>query len=142
MSLSAVNQLVIVGVNYQFARRILYVASTSRSACIHKIADFDHMLALALRTLFRRDGAHILEIHLDLFQWPSELVGMGGLFGARDQTASSMQDLEDSFGWSGAEGLVRLATLGHGEGSRAAPEAQAPASSSRAEQSASPQSCG
>src|SRR5258708_7830137 len=52
----------------------------NRSAGIHKIADFDHMLTLALRALFRRDRADILEIHLNLFHWLAEFVGMGWLF--------------------------------------------------------------
>ena len=52
-----------------------------------RIADFDHMLALALRALLRRDGAHILEIHLDLFQWRSQFAWVERLFGTRQQTA-------------------------------------------------------
>src|SRR5690348_366924 len=39
----------------------------NRRAYIDKIADFDHMLALPLRTLLRRDAADILEVHLNLF---------------------------------------------------------------------------
>ena len=73
-----------------------------------RIADLDHVLALALRTLVRRDGAHILEIHLDLFQGLSKLVGMGWLFGTSDQAGSHMQDLPERSAGAGQRDLCGL----------------------------------
>jgi hypothetical protein len=66
-----------------------------------------------------------LRIHLDLFQWLSQFVGIGRLFGTCHQAARGVQDRAISFDWSGAEGLVRPATPGHGEESRAEHEDQA-----------------
>jgi len=66
-----------------------------------------------------------LRIHLDLFQWLSQFVGIGRLFGTCHQAARGVQDRARSFDWSGAEGLVPLATPGHGEGSKVVPEGQA-----------------
>jgi len=66
-----------------------------RGSRIDKITDLDHMLPLALRALFRRNRPNIFEIHLDLFQWLSQLVGMGRLFGTCHQAARGVQDLPD-----------------------------------------------
>jgi len=50
---------------------------------------------------------------------------MGRLFGTCHQAARGVQDRAISFDWSGAEGLVLLATPGHGEDSRVGHAAQA-----------------
>jgi hypothetical protein len=52
---------------------------------------------------------------------------MGRLFGTCQQAARGVQDRAISVDWSGAEGLVPLATPHHGEERRAEHEAQAPA---------------
>jgi hypothetical protein len=80
----------------------------NRSACIHKVADFDHMLTLALRALFRRDGAYLLEIHLNLFHWLAEFVGMGWLFGTGHQATRGVQDFPDRSTRAGKRDLCSL----------------------------------
>ncbi len=114
----------------------------NRSASIHKIADLDHMLALALRTLLRRDGAHILANPSGSLPTALEARWDGAALWNGAPDSLWYAESSRSFDWSGAEESVRLAVLGHEEGSRAGLEGQAPASSSLAEQSASPQSLG
>ena len=67
---------------------------------------------------------------------------MRELLGMRDQAASSMQDLPDRSAGARERNLCGLQRFRHEEGSRAGLEAQAPASSSPAEQGASPQCAG
>jgi len=81
---------------------------SDRGPCIKKITDFDHMLALALRALLGRDGADILEIHLDLFQRLAQFVGVGRLFGTSDQAARRVQDLPDGSAGAGERNLCCL----------------------------------
>lgn len=66
-----------------------------RGPSIDKIADFDHVLTLALWALVRGDAADILEIHLDLFQRLAQVVGLGRLFRTGHQAARCVQDLPD-----------------------------------------------
>jgi hypothetical protein len=106
-----------------------------------RIADFDHVLTLAAAELCSGETEPTsLRIHLDLFQWLSQFVGVRWLLGARHQTASSMQDLPNCSARAGQKHVCGLQRFRHEEGSRARPEVLAPASSSRAQQSASPQS--
>src|SRR6266566_5873370 len=100
--------------DHRFQRRLFVEILSSlsqqsdRGPCIQKITDFDHMLTLALRALFTRAGAYIIEIHLDLFQWLSGFVGVGWLFRARDQAAGDVQDLPDRATGAGQRNLCAL----------------------------------
>lgn len=83
-----------------------------------------------------------LRIHLDLFSRLAEFIGMGRFFGTSDQATRGMQDLEDSFGWSGAAEAGQLGVPSHAGGRREVPEGRAHASNSPVATGASPQSAG
>src|SRR5260221_2121857 len=113
---------------------------SDRGSCVNEIADFDDMLALALRALLRRDGAHIL-LHPSGSLPMALAVRLGGaaLWNASADSPWHVGSSR-SFDWSGAEGPVLPAAPGHEEGNRARHEGQAHASNSLVEPGASPQS--
>jgi hypothetical protein len=101
---------------------------SNRGSGIDKITHLDYMLLLAAAELCSGEIQPIsLRIHLDLLQWLSEFIGVRRLYVPRHQTPRGVQELEDSFGWSGVRGPAQFVAPDHEEGRRAEPEGLAPA---------------